>query len=326
MSHKHKRKDKRQPEAGTGAGPLAVPSAQTFFHIMVRDAQAREVVERARGIVSPLLQLRDRGKVEQIRKAKDAVELLDLTSSATGLAEPVWYERIREFGPEIVPLLEERLKTLPSRGKEDGEYIEERLITALRWEGEPGARTLAEAFNSLDEYGKSLACVALGLLGHRPAADIIWQFYQEVAGEKQSYFVGALWGLIDLHDVRAADALLALPRSRRQFEELYPMLALAGDRRALGSLAKILMQKGEDAQDAGMALVCIADRLGKEAVVEEFTALASPGESRHDVQAAIKPLFDFPVETAHEYFSVYFKGFSLGDVKQAFLSRNPPVR
>jgi len=54
----------------------------------------------------------------------------------------------------------------------------EELIGALRWQGDAGAWVLRQRFDDLDNYGRCLACVVLGLLDERPAADEIWHFYQ----------------------------------------------------------------------------------------------------------------------------------------------------
>jgi hypothetical protein len=53
--------------------------------------------------------------------------------------------------------------------------------------------------------------------------------------------VGALWGLIDLQDERAADALLELLTQGRRFYELFGFLSRAGDRRAIIPLLQLAM-------------------------------------------------------------------------------------
>jgi hypothetical protein len=62
--------------------------------------------------LKPVLWLRDRKKVKQIEQAKTAEALLDLSGQATGLAEETWFKQMRRFGPDVLPLISERLKKI----------------------------------------------------------------------------------------------------------------------------------------------------------------------------------------------------------------------
>ncbi len=307
----------KSPERQSGS--VGMPSAQTLFHVLARDTTARAAIDRARAMLGPLLQLRDKNNVQQIKNARTAAELVALAPMATGLAEAVWYKLVREFSPDIVPLMAEQLKRLDTiPNKKNQELALDRLITALRWEGEPGARALVDVFPQLDSYGKSLACVALGLLGHKPSADMIWQFYRRVVDHPESYLVGALWGLIDLQDPRAGEALAKLLRAGDRFEELYGFLALAGDVRAVEPLAAVIEKRGEEAEEASLALVCIAHRIGRKALVEELARLASPSDSRAEIEAAADQVLNYPREAAEKYFDLYFHTVQFDEVAKAF--------
>ncbi len=301
------------------SGSFGMPSAQTLFHVLARDRNTRAAIDRARMMLGPLLQLRDKNNAEQIKNARTAAELVAHASSARGLAEAIWYARVHEFGPEIVPPIAQQLRAtrdIPDKKRQDLAY--DRLITALRWEGTPGAQALVDVFSSLDEYGQSLACVALGLLKHRPAADLIWQFYQKVVDNPESYLVGALWGLIDLQDPRTGGALVDLLRAGDHFEELYGFLALAGDVHAVEPLAAVIEKRGDEAEEAGMALACIAHRIGRNAFVEELSRLAAPGDPRAEIEAAADQVLNYPREAAEKYFDLYFHTVHFDEVAKSF--------
>jgi hypothetical protein len=54
----------------------------------------------------------------------------------------------------------------------------------------------------------------------------MWAFYEKVKRDRRgTYFVGALWGLIDLKDGRAGGALADLLIQGRNFYELFGFLS-----------------------------------------------------------------------------------------------------
>ena len=106
MSKKHKQK--RQPRQNVRG---MVPSAQTVWRYTVLDFETRNAIDQATESLGPELWARDRDSIEKIERAKTADELLDLAVIATGMAESTWFQRVRQFGPGIVPLMTERLKT-----------------------------------------------------------------------------------------------------------------------------------------------------------------------------------------------------------------------
>lgn len=288
---------------------------------MVMDTETEDLVQKGLNKLKPLLWLRDKGNVKLIKQARTAEELLDLLPLASGLADSAWQERMRQFGPEVVPLISERLKLLrPAQDQEKQDMAVEKLIAALRWRGEASGQVLLERFDDLNLYGRGLACVVLGLLGMRSSADTIWAFYHKAVRHRgQSYFVGALWGLIDLHDERASEALADLLRQRHYFYELFGFLSLAGDTRAVIPLFQELKRQPDEQQlDALMALLSIGHRLGREALRAELAKVASPQETPASRDAAVEVLLSRPADYAQAHFQLFYRGLNAADVAQIF--------
>jgi hypothetical protein len=271
--------------------------------------------------LKPLLWLRDRGIIKEIERAMTAEEVVGIVTQASGMGEQVWQDRMRQFGPEVVPLISERLKAARDIRKENTrEKTLERLIAELRWRGDAGAKALMECFDDLDDYGQSLACVALGLLGAQASANKIWAFYQqEEHNRRNRYFVGALWGLIDLKDERAGGALADLLMRGRVFYELFGFLSLAGDARAVIPLLMAVTQLPEQEQmHAAMALLSVAHRIGRDALLAEFDKVANPAEPKEAPEAIADDLLAQPVSKAEEYFALFYRGLTPDDVARAF--------
>jgi hypothetical protein len=286
---------------------------------MVMDTAAEDLVQKGLKKFKPLLWLRDGRNVKRIKQARTAEELLDLLPLATGLADSAWQEQVRQFGPEVLPLISERLKMLrPAQDQAKQDMTVEKLIAALRWRGEAGGQVLLERFDDLNLYGRSLACVVLGLVGMRSSADTMWTFYHKaVRNRGQSYFVGALWGLIDLHDERAGEALADLLRQRHYFYELFGFLSLAGDARAVSPLLQELQRRpDEQRMDPLMALLSISHRLGREALRAELAKVASPPETPASHEAVVEAILSKPADYAQAHFQLFYRGLNTADVAQ----------
>jgi hypothetical protein len=255
-------------------------------------------------LAKAVLGARDRDAATRIKRARSAEEVIDLVPLATGLGQSIWQERVRQFGPEAVPLISQRLAVLhETREKELRHVMLEKLIGALRWQGDAGASALLERFDGLDDYGRCLACVVLGLLGKRSAADKLWHFYQRVVGKRRErHFVGALWGLIDLGDERAGEALADLVGQKRAFYELYGFLSLAADARVIVPLLSNVAQESRENEQAAMALVSIANRVGRDAFAVELGKMVTPEESAQERKAFAERFFSVPESRAREYF------------------------
>jgi hypothetical protein len=307
---------------------VPIPSAQTLFRSHLLDPQVEELIAQATAQVSPETWERDRENAERIEQAATVEALLDLIPIASGTAEPSWHRRMGQFGPEAVPLIVSRLKR--ASGIEDDHLHSltyEHLLSALRWKGEPAAVALLDCFDDLDEYGKSLACISLGLalsgaegqLDAQDAADTIWAFYESVKDVREDYFVGALWGLIDLKDPRAADALADLLWEGRYFYELFGFLSLAGDARAvlplllLGTVGGV--SNNEIGQHAAMALLSIGHRIGRDALLAEFQK-AGPQTARQqrEREGMADDILAASPRKAEEYFALFYRGLTPEDI------------
>jgi len=295
-----------------------VPSAQTLFRYHLLNPEADDKIAQIVREKDPQAWKRDREAFERIDTAATAEELLDLVPVVGGVAEPLWHRRMREFGPQAVPLIAERLKRARDIEDEDAQIrAYEHLLSTLYWKGEAGATALLERFDGLTGYARSLACVVLGLLGAQASADVLWGFYQRVKDDtREGLFVGPLWGLIDLHDARAADALADLLWEQRYFHELFGFLSLAGHARAvLPLLVLSMMGKGEIAQHAAMALLSIAHRIGREALLVELqkAGAQTAEQQRHREEMADHILATSPRQ-AEEYFASFYRGLNADDL------------
>lgn len=298
-----------------------MPSRPTLFRIRIVDAQSYALVRQGISRLKPVLWLRDARKVSRITQAQTPEDVLDLAPLATGLGELAWHEQMRKFGQEVLPFIAAAIRQV-MRVKD--ETLRDRslahMIAELRWREEAGAGVLLEHFSELDESGKSLACVALGLLGTQAATDTIWEYYLEVIPDREAgNFIGALWGLVDLQDARAAGALAGLLADGYFFYELFGLLARAGDARAVIPLLELApgLQE-EDRMDPMLALVGIAHRIGREALVAEIERRAMGEESRKEYESLADLVLSKPASLSREYFSVFYRGFDPGDVAGAF--------
>jgi hypothetical protein len=261
--------------------------------------------------LKPALWNRDGENVGRIRQAGTAEEVLDLLPLARGLGEPEWYERMRQFGPEVVPLISERLRTVQKIRDEDlRDMTVEKLIGALRPHGDAVDSVLQERFDDLNEYGQSLACVMLGLFGAETSADRMWRFYQATGNRRgEHHFVGALWGLIDLKDERAGLALVQLLKRKLFFYEMFGFFALAGDARAVLPLMEETERRPEKSRsDPVMAFVAVAQRIGREALLAEFEKAAAPDDAREELEAMVDRVLARSIEGVQEYFSLFYQG------------------
>ena len=297
-----------------------VPSAQTLYRVKLIDRQTHALLRKATSALKPVLWLRDRERVALIKQAGTAEALIELAPVATGLAETAWEDRMRRLGPEVIPLIVERLSNL--RVIQDTtarEITLEKLVADLRWRGDAGAEALLACFDALDDYGRSLASMVLGLLGAQASADRLWSFYRNVErNQRETYFVGALWGLIDLKDERAGGALVDLLRRRRTFQELFGFLALAGDARALIPLMETIVRaREEDRYEPAMALTGISHRIGRDALLVELDKIVPVGESPVEREAMADKILSRPPSAVEEYFAIFYRGLTPEDMAQA---------
>jgi hypothetical protein len=312
-SKRSRKRGDRGPARKAKSSEVLVPSAATLFRFSVLDPATTGLMDTALSVLKPALWARDRDSVLQIRQAGTAAEVLDLWPLARGLGESEWNQRMRQFGPEVVPLISERLSTSKEIKDENlREMAVENLIGVLRRHGDAGASVLQDRFDDLNEYGQSLACVMWGLLGAETSVDRIWRFYREAMHiRRETYFVGALWGLIDLKDERAGLALVQLLQSKHFFYELFGFLSLAGDARAvLPLMAEISRRTDKRKGDPTMALVGVAHRIGREALLAELEKAAAPDDPRESIDTLADQILARSMESVQKYFALFYRGLT----------------
>ena len=285
------------------------PSAQTVFRFAHLDLESRNNIDQSMQALDPELWARDRDAIRQIEQAKTADEVLEFAVKATGVADIAWFKRVRQFGPDIIPLVAQRLKS--SREIADSDHqtlIREHLIGALRWRGTLGANVLVECFASLDDYAQSLAAVVLGLVHARASGGLIWDLFQRTKNLSKHTFVGALWGLIDLQDARAADALVELFQLDRMYYEIFGFVARAGDERAVVPMASVMVHGSEsEREQSGYVLAALSHRLGREkfvaAIIKDL-----PEDRREMAEKSVDQLLSYPPDVIQDYFALFYQG------------------
>ncbi len=311
---RRKRKTSSKPTRPPGGGAMpwgAAPSAQTLLRTMLLDPETRSMVAARAARLDPTLWKRDQKRLERIESARSVEELLERATSATGMGEEAWLRRMGEFGPGAAPAIAEgfrRLNLAPLH--KDRTVIEEKCVEGLRWCGEAGIAPLLEIWDTLSNYGRSLAAVALGLLQARQAADRIWGLYQTVKdNRRENLLIGALWGLIDLHDERAADALWELLEQGRRFYELFGFVCRAGDRRAVIPLLQLAVEGDRASREQAVwAMTGVAHRIGRSVLLEELARASPPDDGAATTRDAVADrIFSFSAAAAQEYFALFYQ-------------------
>ena len=320
---KKKRKQPRRSAVASQMQLPTMPSAQTFLRSVMLNFQIREAITQTTAHQQPSLLQRDSRKIAQIENAQTIDDVLKLAPQATGLANHIWVKRMRQFGLSAAPIIAEQFNALRlSPQHQDRTAIEEKTIEALRWCENEGIEPLLSCWNAFDDYGRSLACVALGLLDARQATDQIWAFYQQVKTDRrENLFVGALWGLIDLQDQRVADLLLELLIAEQNFYELYGFLSRAGGRKAvLPLILRIMEGPDQNKTDAMWALTSIAYRIGRTTLIEELPNTEAPLDVNADETYGkfADKIFSRSASEAEDYFSLFYahEGTSVPDLLQ----------
>jgi hypothetical protein len=297
-----------------------LPATATVFRLRLYDRASSDLIRGAKEKLKPLFMLRDGGNIRRIQTAQTAEELLDLSPQATGLAQEAWHIRMRSFGLQAVPQIGDVLRQVQSLEDLQVRYrISALLITELRWQGEAGAQALIECLEDLPGEAASLACVALGLLHYPASAQAVWHKYVRLkAFPREAYFIGGLWGLIDLQDPRVAGELHDDLQRKNDYYELYGFLSLAGDEQAFATLITRAMDQGQNqGADALMAATAIAHRVGKSALVQALLACAEPDQGDVSAKAQAEEIagaiLSRPEREVQEYFALFYRGFQPQD-------------
>ncbi len=282
-------------------------SAQTMWRTMHVDFSAQETLIATTRRVQPSLWQRDAEKIKRIEQATDVEAVLDLVPTVMGVAEFAWMKRMLGFGPSAAAAIAERLTGgwLGNHPKARA-GIQERCIGALRWCDNEHADALMRCWGAFDDYGRSLGCVLVGLLDVRPEADRIWKYFQMIRTQPNLYFVGALWGLIDVQDPRAADALAELVAEQRAFYELYGFISRAGDARFILPLVEEVLKKSElTSAEAMWALTGVAHRLGRDELLRLLSEDADDA-TRAQVETFLDRIYIYEQDAVERHFETFY--------------------
>jgi hypothetical protein len=275
---------------GPPGDPRLIPSAQTILRWnLLRleklgdNSSPLQIVPAA---LRPLVWLRSRSHFQAVDQAQDAEDLITLAAEPLGAAEEAWHARLRQFGPPVAPLLAQALGASQVLQGERRNNFVEHLVAGFYWFGDPAAAALAGCLDSLDDYGKSLACVVLGLLRHQAAAGRMRDFLSHTmaaAGKGvERLYVGPLWGLIDLNDARAADAIVGLLGTGIWFYELPGFVAIAGDLRCVDPvlIALAVASSNYERRTLTMSLACVMVRSGEAPFRAEVLKIAGAANQK----------------------------------------------
>jgi hypothetical protein len=139
----------------------------------------------------------------------------------------------------------------------------------------------------------------------------------------ERYFIGALWGLVDMGDPRAADALAELLWEMRYFYEIFALTHKGGDRRAVMPLMLAMQTGGEEMQGAASAaLSSVAHRIGREGLVAELARIGTEEDVPAEAYESLADtMLDTPPDLGTEYFRSFYQGLRPDEVDMAGLER-----
>jgi hypothetical protein len=104
--------------------------------------------------------------------------------------------------------------------------------------------------------------------------------------------------------------------------QLFGFFSLAGDARAvLPLLEEMHWRPDENKGDPMMALIGVAHRIGREAVLAEFEKGAEPDDTREDMEALAGDLLAKPIEDVQEYFALFHRGLTPDDLARVLPGR-----
>ncbi|MFL5806096.1 MAG: hypothetical protein ACJ8CR_30725 [Roseiflexaceae bacterium] len=156
---------------------------------------------------------------------------------------------------------------------------------------------------------------------HEPRRQDWWhrrhRYRPNVAGNRrETYLIGPLWGLIDLGDGSVGDAFADLLIEGRTFTELFGFLYKRGTVQAVLPLMQALLQQPKrDRYEPLLALVGIAHRIGREALVAAIGTATpdDPGSAERMADAFLSR----PADEAEAYFKEMFREPSPTDFAQS---------
>ncbi len=301
------------------------PSALTFGRLMrlspALGMQVSQTLQARRGRAWE----RDKDVLARIERAETPEALVDLVPHLGGLSGPSWLARVKAFSPQIIPLLAERLKAVHAiRDEDEREMRYKHLTDAFYVCGLEAAPALLACFDELgdDEYGKSQVAMALGMLGYQESADAIWAFYRElqnmhgpITDDNANLFIGPLWGLVDLGDPRAADALSEILDQGYFFYSVFAMAHRAGDERLVLPLLWT-MAEGDEAMhnQVPSAVSGIAHRIGREALLDALEETFGGEVPRSKLASMADNFLRIEPRISEAYFAYFFEAVDMKEV------------
>lgn len=284
-----------------------MPSAHTLWRTVHLDAIVQDGFMSTVMNLQPSLWQRDADNIKAIEQAADVEAVLDLTPTTMNLADHAWLKRMREFGPLVANAIAGRINSgWLERHADRRQALCERYLGALRWCDNSDADALMRCWDALNDKERSFGCVLAGLLGAKAAADPIWELYRATRSSPDNLFVGALWGLIDLQDARAADALFELMTEQRAFYELFGFISRAGDARLMVPLVtEVHKQAGDSSADAMWAMTGIAHRLGRDELLR-FLGDGADESSVAQLQVFVDQLFLYDQDAVERHFETFY--------------------
>ena len=185
-------KSKRRKSQALPDTDLRLPTPQTLWRVGEASGQIETaLLEMPNDIKRRLI---GSSKLpDAISAARTPAQLVFLAKDVTGVFIPQWRERILAFGPEALPAIVRRLQSSQSISDAiERDSVVERLIGVMPMLGDSAAAALMSCFDSLDIYGQSLACMALGMMRVVEARDMIWRYFERVRDDDDiGYAVGA---------------------------------------------------------------------------------------------------------------------------------------
>jgi len=273
------------------------------------DALWETALMLARGEPPPTL-----GSVMQRVLASESPKaLVDALWDINPLLIDAWADRVVSYGTRIIPFLVDGFRAAErSEPIGDRAWYRDHIVLVLARLGVPAIPDLLRIYEFAPQTSRALICVALGRLGAREYADLIWKEIDDnPLDDGTGGFVGPLWALIDLGDPRAADVLIELLEEGLLFHELWAMLSRAGDARALFPLLAATAVVSEELQsELAFTLAAIARRLGREASIEALTPLgevAAPDGTPLSVADVVDAVLASKEEEVNAHFSLYYR-------------------
>ncbi len=256
--------------------------------------------------------------IEESERRLQAIEspqaLVAMLWDVTPWLIDTWSARVAGHGTRCIPFLVDAYQAVGQRKSlENPDWYCDELVLVLARLGAPAIPALLQIYASASRVSRTLICVALGRLGARDHAELIWrELENNPPGAGNGGFMGPLWALIDLGDSRAALVLSELLDEEYEFRELWAMLAGAGDARALFHM--IMASAAAPAwlqPELELSLAAVVRRSGRVASIEALKFLEGvpgPDGARVSVADLVDAILMTVQQEIDAHFSLYYQG------------------